>query len=678
MDESKLFDRVILKILNGVQVGAEVSLVPGEYSIGSGNEDDIQLIDVSLQGGQARLRITPGKIEIAGGSGVVTVGGTTDIAAGSEWHDVEPLDIITVGMMRLVLAPPNANWNTLIEQNEPKGEVRKRGLSALATALPSALKLNGRTLRLAMPVAALLGIVGIGATYFIVGGREHPVPRVEQGDTERVARTALDQFPFGRAVALKREVDGTVYATGFVKDGFERRALVAAVEKTGAQVYFRLGVLEALRSEIEGLIKSEKMPVGYTLSPNGELTLEGVVLNEEAARQFVDKLRASIAGLSAVESRIRTGRTLLDEVQKIARTAQIDQFVLLRLDGEIIEASGILPIEKIDSWVGFLTSYSRRLSKEILLRSFVQLQKPDGTLVGAATLPVTLGAQAGGDRALDRDKLLQGQYRIDDLFAGSSPQLAAADAKPTGSVKVAASGVVPARASADPLRLAERANQLLVGWRKGADDALAKDFEFLLQQRLAIARRGNGDEQTDRDKAVDKYMPLLATGNLQGITNACRVGSRLTTENLPTAIFWLDLLSISNAYSLTEFSQEDQAFILEAALDPRQATECLARVPGDTASISLYLSEAPRNPDFIRFLLRDYRPYALDVSGASVAGSRYVQTRSGERMREGGAPDGASRLALVGEPRLRDPAEERLRDHHLRPAAELAEPEIGR
>lgn len=648
MDESKLFDRVILKILNGVQVGAEVSLVPGEYSIGSGNEDDIQLIDVSLQGGQARLRITPGKIEIAGGSGGVTIGGTTDVAPGSEWHDVEPLDIITIGMMRLVLAPPNANWTTLIEQNEPKSDARKKGLPAFAMSLPSVFKLNGRTLRLAMPVAALLGIVGIGATYFIVGGREHPVPRVEQGDTERVARAALDQFPFGRVVALKREVDGTVYATGFVKDGFERRALVAAVEKTGAQVYFRLGVLEALRSEIEGLIKSEKMQVSYTLSPSGELTLDGVVLNEEAARQFVEKLRGSIAGLSAVESRIRTGRTLLDEVQKIARTAQIDQFVLLRLDGEIIEASGILPIEKIDSWVGFLTSYSRRASKDIPLRSFVQLQKPDGTLVGAATLPVMIGAQAGGDRALDRDKLLQGQYRIDDLFAGSTPQLAAADAKPTGSVKAAASGIVPARASADPLRLAERANQLLVGWRKGADDALAKDFEFLLQQRLAIARRGSGDEQTDRDKAVEKYMPLLATGNLQGITNACRVGSRLTTENLPTAVFWLDLLSISNAYSLTEFTQEDQAFILEAALDPRLATECLSRL-GDAAPISLYLNEAPRNPDFIRFLLRDYRPYALDVSGASVAGSRYVQTRSGERMREGGAPDGASRLALVGE-----------------------------
>ncbi|QOZ76309.1 hypothetical protein XH83_13150 [Bradyrhizobium sp. CCBAU 53351] len=646
MDESKLFDRVILKILNGVQVGAEVSLVPGEYSIGSGNDDDIQLIDVSLQSGQARLRIAPGKIEIAGGSGGVTVGGSTDIAAGSEWHDVEPLDIITVGMMRLVLAPPNANWTTLIEQNEPKSEVRKSGLSAFVAALPSALKLNGRTVRLAMPVAALLGVIGIGVAYLAFGSRERSVPRVEQADTERVARAALDQFPFGRAVALKREVDGTVFASGFVKDGFERRALVAAVDKTGAQVYFRLGVLEALRSEIEGLIKSEKMPVSYTLSPNGELTLDGVVLNEEAARQFVEKLRGSIAGLNAVESRIRTGRTLLDDVQKIARTAQIDQFVLLRLDGELIEASGILPIEKIDSWVGFLTSYSRRVSKDIPLRSFVQLQKPDGTLVGAATLPVTLGAQ-GGDRTLDRDKLLQGQYRIDDLFAGASPQVA--DAKPTGSVRAAASSLMAPRVSADPLRLAERANELLAGWRRGADDATARDFEFLLQQRLAIARRGNADEQTDRDKAVEKYMPLLATGNLQGIANACRVGSRLTTENLPTAIFWLDLLSISNSYSLTEFAQEDQAFILEAALDPRLATECLARIPGDIAPISLYLSEAPRNPDFIRFLLRDFRPYALDVSGASVVGSRYVQTRSGERMREGGAPDGASRLALVGE-----------------------------
>jgi len=64
---------------------------------------------------------------------------------------------------------------------------------------------------------------------------------------------------------------------------------------------------------------------------------------------------------------------------------------------------------------------------------------------------------------------------------------------------------------------------------------------------------------------------------------------------------------------------------------------------------SFYLAEAPQNPNFIRYLLRDYRPYSLDVSGASTAGARYVQTRNGERVNEGKVLDPASRLATVGE-----------------------------
>jgi hypothetical protein len=320
--------------------------------------------------------------------------------------------------------------------------------------------------------------------------------------------------------------------------------------------------------------------------------------------------------------------------------------VLLRLDGELIEANGILPIDKIDSWVGFLTSYSRRFSKEIALRSFVQLQKPDGSLVGAPGQPVMIGAQADGDRALDRDRLLQGRYKINDLFAGSSPQApqqpTVAPPKFSFSVPSVQSELTLSRDRSDVARLAERANELVLAWRANASEGqLARDFEFLVKQRAAISGGG--------DNAADKYMPLLATELLRKSVNACRPGSRLTVENLPTAIFWLDLLSISSTYSLVTFALEDQGFLLEAALDPKLATDCLTRADGAVKTTSLYLTEAPRNPDFIRYLLRDFRSYSLDISGASISGPRYVQTRTGEKMREGAAPDGASRLAMVGE-----------------------------
>jgi hypothetical protein len=100
---------------------------------------------------------------------------------------------------------------------------------------------------------------------------------------------------------------------------------------------------------------------------------------------------------------------------------------------------------------------------------------------------------------------------------------------------------------------------------------------------------------------------------------------------------------------MATFPLEDQGFLLEAALDPKLVADCLVRAGSEVETTSLYLNEAPQNPDFVRYLLRDYRPYSLDVSGASVSGVRYVQTVDGAKLPEGGAPDSASRLALVGE-----------------------------
>ncbi len=38
---------------------------------------------------------------------------------------------------------------------------------------------------------------------------------------------------------------------------------------------------------------------------------------------------------------------------------------MLRLDGNLIEANGTIPVYKIDPWVGFLQAYATRLAKEI-------------------------------------------------------------------------------------------------------------------------------------------------------------------------------------------------------------------------------------------------------------------------------------------------------------------------
>lgn len=599
MREAAVFEHTILKILTGLQAGAEVSLVPGEYTIGSGPDDDIQFIDVSQKPGQARLRVSLGKIEIAGGSGALVTDHGLAVAAGSdEWQEIEPLDIITAGTTRFALGPPNANWTTLAGDDNTPNKNAPRARRQVWPGISIATFLNEKKgiVQMAAPAAILVIIFfGIAVWYFMAHGNSS-IAKIERDDKEAV-RVALDQFAFGKTIDLKREVDGTIYVTGFVETAVERRALLGAVEKTTVPVRFRVGVLQSLREEVDGLIVAEKLPITFTLSSSGDLTLEGVMLGEDAVQRFLERIKSTIIGLNKIDSNIRTAKSLLSEIEKLGRLSQIDSVVLFRLDGELIEANGVLPVEKIDSWVGFLQAYSRRFSKDIGLRSFVQLQTAMNSSGDSQAL-VLGGKASGGDILLDIERLKRGEYAPSELFAGKRRQSGSA-------VEVAATvgptlTKLPKKSTSDPV--------------------------------------------------ADKYLPLFLRASSKAGSNFCRTGSRLTVDNLPGVLFQLDRLSLSTTTSLSDLDREEQSLILEAALEPTLVSRCLSRAGSELATTSLYLTEASRNPGFIRFVTRNVQPHALDIAGVNIiAKDRYIQTRDGQKMREGAAPDNNVRLSVVGE-----------------------------
>lgn len=719
----------ILKILSGVQSGVEVSLANGQYSLGSGNEDDIQIIDVSLKAGHLKLRISQGKIEIAGASGSLKSNNGVVLDNDTDFHEIEPLDVITAGTTRFALGPPTALWSSItnIDGGEPAAPPARKRSRLAAIAETGWLQ---RARKLAIPIAAVVILV-VFATWQLSSTRMNIGFNRGSGPSELEQTTAaVGQFPFARNVDVKQEVDGTIYATGYVESPVERRAVAGAIEKTGIPVRVRILVLQSLRNEVENLAKSENMNVTSTLSPKGELTLEGVVLSEDAANKFVDLVRDRILGLARVESRLKTSKSLLAEVEKLAQVSQIHQWVLLRDAHDVIEASGAIPIEKIDAWAGFLQSYAKRFAKDIGLRSYVQLQTVQMTAAatpGSRDQAVVIGGQKtdSNDITLDVERLKVGAYAPKDVLVGA-PQLAdqaqpnspvtaarlletdnigpllvkddarmerpavtmasattetttatipTRDVKPVSAQNVSEGAAKPPEAgggstgagssasqanSGSPLRsggdLTSRARQLLEDWRENGLRHNSRDEAF----RLALERLQKGgqpgaaaDSERDRQQFVEQYLPLL---NVRRTVDAggppCWEDAHLTQANLPAAVFWLDLLSVSDKLSLSTLDQDTQALLLEAALNPKRVTQCAQKIPGGaaTSAKSLYLTEITRNPEFVRFITRDLQPFALDITGASIGQQeRFIQIRSGRKLQEGAAPSRASRLAAVGE-----------------------------
>jgi len=743
-------DIAILKILSGLQSGSEVELTPGEYVLGTDQQDDIQFIDVSVRPHHAKLRITSGHIALAGLTGALRTSSGLNLAPEGAFQDIEPLDVISAGTLRFALGYPTSQWSTVIEDDG--------GAGAAVDHRPAEIVWVDRFRLLSVPVAALCLVMAFLIWLaFNAGVVPFGAQMLGDHDDGAVTRAALDRFPFGRSVVIHQDADGTLYITGYVETPVERRALQAAVEQTGIPARVRLWVRQTIRSEVASLIAAEKVPVAFQLSDAGVLALEGVILNEGHAARFIDRVKDRILGLSRVDSKIRTATGLLSEIERLADAAQIRSFVLLRITDDLVEATGAIPAEKVDAFVGFLQSYARRFARDIPLRSFVQLQGVSTPGIDRSIL--VGGVPNGADIHLDPEKMAEGTYEIRDILPsqegddrkaasrgpapGTSRQApltvgmehsdsatgtaiqpsrhslraeASAESMPDGrpsqragsepdtprgrSEHVAASdkagAELPRRLSkgtaagsggtpdsapssrhvaawnatngsppeagranrvvgyeavrverSDAARRALRsaAQDLLGRWQADRLDGDPKDLAFrkALDDLRAVDPPPGGGEAS-----MDWYLP--AQWDVSG-DETCGRGTTLRVGDVVTALFWLDLFSVSEAASLTDQAPDRQLGLLEVALSPDQAAACARRFPDGERIVrrSIYLREIRRNPAFIRYIVRTLTPYALDLTGADLAPPRSILTRTDRRLREGAAVDDASRVAAIGE-----------------------------
>ncbi len=422
----------LLKILNGSQIGAEVALDAGEYSFGKGAEADLQFADLSLQDVHGRIRLRDGKLELRAESGTLTTSTGLEMAPGdTQWHEIAQLDSVTAGTTRFAVGSPGANWTELIGQTASG--------SATTPRRRNTGKSSGRFAMLGWPVAiGALSIAFLFASDMIDLGDGTSAVRNLVGepdltDPEKVA-AALDALPFTDALTVVTAVDGRIGIEGYVGTLAERRAVQNALADTGVPVSRSIQVRDVLRNDVQGLLDSQQVDMNVDITPKGEAVLSGTMLDPDKARDIASLIGREVIGLSGVRNDLLTSETYLDRVEGLIGQAQLQDLVLLRLDGILIEATGLIPREKIDNWVGFIRAYSDDYADVIPLRSFVVLDDPENP--GQPGQPILIGTSgfdpSGVARVLDPALLAQSQdIVIADLFANpSAPEEPAQDTPP--------------------------------------------------------------------------------------------------------------------------------------------------------------------------------------------------------------------------------------------------------
>lgn len=383
----------VLKVLTGAQAGAEVSIAEAEYVLGSGPDDDLNFVDLSLKPGHARLQLENGVIKIAGGAGTVKTRSGKNILAGDEtWQEIDALDIITIGTTSFAIGLPSADWSSI----ENLGPTQN---SAKASSPPPIVTQPRWGLKHYATAFAIIGAVVLAAMWVAnppndAGGTVQVVD--DRPDLE-IVNAAFGQFPFAATIAVSQEVDGVIEANGYVDTPAERRALRNAIDETGIPVRFRIWSRAIIENEVQAIVENQQIPVQFSIGSDGVLTLRGDVLDQTRVDRLVATLSESVAGVAEMDVQVQTANTYLAQIRALLGRSELQDTVVIRLDGTLIEANGIVVADKVDNWVGFIQSYARRYADRIALRSFVQLVDENGEVLANPVsaqpgLPVIIGS----------------------------------------------------------------------------------------------------------------------------------------------------------------------------------------------------------------------------------------------------------------------------------------------
>ncbi len=691
--------KLLLKVLNGLQSGAEVALETGDYVIGSGAEDDLQLRDVSLKAGHARLRIGSEGAEIKAEAGDILLSNGGRLEAGEDrWMRLEPLAVFVLGTTRISVGPPEANWASISDDEEFRKSAQpgmRGGASAAqdeaaagVTPEPeeaSALELRLQAMGLPRGAAAIRAgtrlwkrhpSIAAGASSAVVAlifsflvfdpfSSVAPSPAQRDPRADRAAiEKAVASLPFTDKVRVRQEVDGQIIVRGIIRDAAERRALLGALEATRAPFRPRLATSDAILAETRNLLGPYVSRVRFALREDGVLVLNGFIADPSAAAKTLELIRNQVAGPTDIDStRLKTGADLVADVTRMARDEGIGSnvvFTLVRTD--YLEATGAVPAGQVDAWVSVLINYGDLFSDKLPLRSLVQMVAAGETRPSETPgRPVIIGGSDGDGRVLDLQRLRTGRFSAADIFAQDGGSTAPFMTTKPPAAAIAPSPAAPAAAAtprlslrplpfenggtdegfADPMKVIER-------WASGAtpaDDAEKRRFSRL-DRLLGRTTASPGDNIF---KAT-----LLARGTTQRPFDACREATPAEATELHKALVWLDLLSTVDGLSIKTLARETQLNVAEVMLAPQRAQDCLARVRNrDTAArvaSSVFLGEASVNPDFVVYLSRDVQTGRLRLSGARTEfDNTYVVDAEGRFLRSGTSIDVYSRIWSIGE-----------------------------
>jgi type III secretion system YscD/HrpQ family protein len=393
---------LVLRVLSGANRGAETRLSDGVWTIGTNEDADLTFAEPSLAPAHIRIVVEAARAEITVAAPGVIVG-AAQLMPGQA-VSVEALTPVRVGATVFAIGPSGSDWSAVAVAPEaatqppdrPSSEAAAPPQAIVTPQAPGAAVAPRRRLP---PIAAIaLGVLAAMALAAWPGYRLLLSPGTAAGpakDQLAEVQRIIAAHGLAPAVTVAR-VDGKLVVSGEAPPGNDIALLQRDLRASGIAAVVNLRTAPTPPADATLAEMAATVLRGYgiegrpTVDGPGRITLRGYAAKDAAIRDAVERIRADIPNLQAINDEIATperARAFLEQ----ALTADLRRSLRIVTGPHALLISGRLRPGDTASWQAAADRFKQKFDPDIRLDmrfATPALWAPYGVELGAAPFVV--------------------------------------------------------------------------------------------------------------------------------------------------------------------------------------------------------------------------------------------------------------------------------------------------
>lgn len=360
---------LLLRVLSGIQAGAEARLTDGDYWLGTSEDCDLVLQDLPADSIPLQLRIQDNVVRIKTAATTVRVDGRI---LESDVEDTLALNTtISYGGLCFALGTAQTDWAaiplpTSSEQTEPEPAERDNTSAPKSAAPPtssdpafatltednSGKRSRVRFITLTLLGLMLLGLILLGSQVmgWIWADSAQKVPH--QSPSDRVARVKAIAGTLGlHDITVTMHSNETLVLTGYCDTQAVKARLSQSLRKAGIPVENRLWPEDALQQDVAKTLQELAGDrVSFRYPKPGTIELQGYLPSIAALDHLQAIVYSDVPGVVQIISQVKTLPDVVVRLREQLDAAGLGQMLKVAAHEHAIRVSGVLDAAAIARW----------------------------------------------------------------------------------------------------------------------------------------------------------------------------------------------------------------------------------------------------------------------------------------------------------------------------------------